>query len=550
MSVDGTPVPVYHHLAARAPNSRASLGLPAQCSPHQGPCHLYMSSSPSSSSQSLYNVEVECHTLGALVQYGAEIWGDFYLVTSDDFSKVNRPIYELIKQQLDQTPPASVSPMTIAERAKGFGVSLEGGMEVVEYLDALRIRFVSKTDAPSLARELKRLAVRRQLVEKAHQAQRQLIENPNATFEQMAGIVEKTITSVTTEYYKPEVEQVMGDGMIAALEKQAETPLNADDAGFLGPFKSINETIGPLTYRGSYTVVGSRSGGGKSSLGWFYQTFLAEKYNLPILHLDSAEMTIEELQWRAVCCLSEGKIPYWAVYRRQWTANKEWARLIRTELWPRVAKLKVYFKNTGNMSSAERIAFIRRFYYNRVGRGNMLLIHNDYLKGVESMNQKTQEYQAIGNYVNDFKSLITNEIEAAGWDSVQLNRSGIVTGKKEGDVDDSEGAFSLSDRIIQQSTHSFGLRYKVPEELAREHQQFGGLRLTPLKKRQLLGDRYEEMLKPVKLDNGRFTQNYINLDTKGFWYKDYGSLVDMQRALGKAPISMSQGQGRGAGGGL
>jgi hypothetical protein len=389
-----------------------------------------------------------------------------------------------------------------------------------------------------LARELRRITVRRQLVEKAHAVQKELIARPNASFSEMTGLVERTLSSVTTEYCRPEVEEIMGAGMIDKLERDAQKPLNADEAGYLGPLPSINASIGPLTYRGSYTVVGSRSGGGKSSIGWYYNTYLAERYDLPILHLDSAEMTIEELQWRAVCCLSQGKIPYWAIYRRQWTQNKEWSDLIRHHLWPRVAKLRVYFKNTGGMNSAERVSFIRRFSYNKVGKDNFFLIHNDYLKGVESMNGVTSEWQAIGNYVNDFKSLITNEVNAAGWDSVQLNRSGIVTGKKEVEIDDSEGTFSLSDRIIQQATHAFGLRWKSAEELAREMQLFGGLRLTPLKKRQLLGERFEEMLKPVRLDNGRYVGNYINLDTKGFWYSDKGSLVDMLKVLGKTQVPM------------
>lgn len=488
-------------------------------------------------STSLFNVEVESSALACLIQYGSDIWGDFYLISDSDWSKVNRPLWSLIAQRLNQTPPASVAPIVLAETLRGFGVTIEG-VDVYDYCLALTIRHAEKKDAPALARELKRLSVRRQLVEKAAAMQKDLISQPNATFDEMTGLVEKGLSSINTQYHRPEVEEIMGDSMVAKLEKDALTPLRVEDAGYLGPFRSINETIGPLCYRGSYTVVGSRSGGGKSSIGWFYQTYLAEKYNLPILHLDSAEMTIEELQWRAVCCLSEGKIPYAAVYRRQWTQNKEWTRLIRQELWPRVAKLKVYFKNTGGMSSYEKVSFIRRFHANKIGRDNHLLIHHDYLKGMESTNKVTSEWQAIGNYVNDFKSLITNDIQASGWDSVQLNKSGIVNGKKEGEIDDSEGAFSLSDRIIHQTTTAFGLRWKTSEELARELGAFGGLRLTPLKHRQLLGDRYEEMLRPVKLPSGRFVKSFFNIDTRGFWYSDKGTLGDMLKVLGQTAVPM------------
>jgi replicative DNA helicase len=487
---------------------------------------------------SLYAPEVEGNALALLLQ-DPSVWGDFYLINRDDWSKAHQPLWDVIAQQLNQTPPGSVTPMMLAERLRGFGVVLEGGFDPYEYLQGLTTRYVEKKEAPHLARELKRLTVRRELVGKMDAARKELVATPNATFESMAALVEKALTSVTTEYYRPEVTEVLGEHIIEVVEKRAEKPLTAEESGYLGPFKSINETIGPLSYRGSYTVVGSRSGGGKSSLAWFYQTYLAEKFDLPILHCDAAEMTVEELQWRAVCAMSEGEIPYWAVFRGQWKNNPRWASLVRDKIWPRVRKLRVYYKNMGVMSPQERIAFIRRFYYQKVGRGSHLLINDDYLKAVQSFNREAKEHQMLGNYVNDQKSLITEEIEASIWTGLQLNQSGIVTGKKEADLNDSEGAFSLSDRILQQSTHSLLLRYKVTEQLAREKNLFGNVCAIPLKKRQLLGERYQEMLLPIKMPNGKFVQNAVNLETKGFWYRDCGTTAEMLKVLGQGVVDMA-----------
>ncbi len=491
---------------------------------------------------SLYNVEIEANALSNLLQF-PEGFGDFYLIDRADFGPTYQVIWDIISQQLSLTPPGSVAPLVLSEKLKGYGKSEIDGFNVFEVISGLTTRFTERKDAPHLARELKRLTVRRQLVEKLDSAKKELVASPNASFESMGTVVEKALTSVTTDYYRPEITEVMGENMITAIEKRAENPLTAEDAGYLGPFQSINETISSLTYRGSYTVIGSRSGGGKSSISWFYQTYLAEKYDLPILHLDAAEMTVEELQWRAVCAMSEGVIPYWAVFRGQWKNNKEWASLVRDKLWPRVRKLRVYYKNVGVMSPRERIAFIRRFHYQKVGRNSHLLINDDYLKAVESFNRETKEHQALGNYVNDQKSLITEEIPASIWTGLQLNQSGIVTGKKEADLNDSEGAFSLSDRILQQSTHSFLLRYKVTEQLAREKNLFGNLCLIPLKKRQLLGEKFQDMLLPIKMPNGRFVQNAVNLETKGFWYKDCGTTADMLRILGQSVVDMSDDNG-------
>jgi len=495
-----------------------------------------------SSPQALYAPEVEASALALLLKDPA-VWGEFHLNDRQDWSAAHRPIFDHIKLALDQTPQLSLDPLLLSERMRASGVSqLEGGFAIFDYVEGLTNRYVDPANAAQYARELKRLRVRRDLIAESQATTRKLVEAPNASFEEMTGMVEKGLSSVTTAYHKEETTEVMGS-LIEVVEQRAAKPLKAEDVGFLGPFPSINNTIGPLTYRGSYTVIGARSSVGKSSLGWFYQTYLLEHNpDVHLLHLDAAEMTFEELCWRAVCCLSEGKIPYWAVYRGQWEQNKEWRDLIRGEIWPRVRAMqdRMSFKNVGAMSPKERISFLRRFYYNKVGRGNHLLVHDDYLKGVEALGRNTQEYQAIGHYVGDQKTLITDEIIASVWTSVQNNRMGVTTGKKETEINDSEEAFSLSDRILQQSTHSFSMRPKVTEELMREMHLFGNLRLTPLKKRQLLGERYQDMIIPVKLPKGQFVQNYVNLDTKGFWYSDKGTLKEMMERIGQAAVDVSK----------
>lgn len=492
------------------------------------------------SPQSLYNPEIECNGLSILMRAGPEVWGDFHLTDAADWSEPHRMLWDIINLQLSQTPPGSLDPLLLAEKLKGNGkTQLMGGFDIYEYLVGLTNRFVDKAKAGEYARELKRLRVRRDLIVETEATKRKLIESPNASFEEMTGLVEKGLTAVTTAYHKTETTEVMGN-IIEVVEKRAASPLKAEDIGFLGPFRSINETIGPLAYRGAYVCVGARSAAGKSSLGWYHQTYLLEKYpQLQLLHLDAAEMTFEELAWRAVCCLSKGVIPYHAVYSGEWANNPAWVKLVRGELWPRVMKMKdrMHFKNVGPMSPKERISFMRRFYHNKVGRDNHLLIHDDYLKGVESMNQRTAEHQAMGFYVGDQKTLITEEIDASIWTSVQKNQSGISNGKKPDEINDGEGTFSLSDRIFQQTTHSFSMRFKTDVELAKEMARFGNIRLNIIKKRQLLGKRYRELLKPVKMGSS-FVPNYVNLNTEGFWYEDRGLLSEMVETLGLAAVDM------------
>lgn len=496
-----------------------------------------------SSSPSLYNVEIELGCLAVLLQF-PDTWADFYLITENDFSPSFRPIWETVTQQLNQTPPGSISPLTISDRLKAHSIKING-VEVYDVLNGLMVRFVQKSDASHYARDLKRIAVRRELIGKAIGLSNELIAKPNATFEELTSMTEKALSSVNTDYFKEKTPELFST-MIQTIEEQGDHPLKEEDMGYLSPFASLNQTLGPLSYPSAMTLVGARTGGSKSALAWYYNTYVAEKSGLVVLHLDAAEMSEVELIQRAVCCLSKGRVPLWAVTQQRWKENPTWVKIIREECWPRVQKMMktgCYYQNIGGMSGSEIVSFIRRFYYNKVGIGNHLLINLDYIKGTESFNanSKVAEHQAIGNFIGDLKSLISNEITASVFTSVQLNRTGIVTGKKMDDIIDSDASYSLSDRIIQQATHGFIMRYKIAAELAQENSGgFGNLKLLCVKKRRVVGRRGEEILRPVKLPSGGFTDNYFNLNVHGFHFEDKGLMSEMLETLGRTQVNMKQ----------
>lgn len=484
---------------------------------------------------SLYNPEIEQFVISSILQYPS-VWGDVnHVLQSSDFSKINRPIFDIIKQQLDASPPESVAPVVISENLKKYGVSvLEGGLVPYEYLDALLLKPVKQNEAVGLVKQLKLLSVRRQLVEKCEEIKNELVHGKDTkSFEDMAGLVTKGLTNINTSFYKQETTQLFA-GLIDEVEERGNNPKDASTMGYMGPFPTINKILGSLSNPGDFTVVGARTANGKSSLGFFVNMFLAEKYDLPVLQIDKAEMTTNQLRARAVCALSEGRVPLWAIYSGEWRLNKEWLKIIREEVWPRVKKIEknLHFINVGSMKPKEITSFIRRYYFNKIGRERHLLIHDDYIKGVESMGANTQEYQGVGYYVNDLKDLITNDILASIWTSVQNNKTGIYQGKQLKDIVDNEGSMSLSDRILHMSTTGLVMRFKVPEEIAIEKNLFGNIRLTLVKQREFLGKDYEKMMALVKMVNGSYAQNYFSLEAKRFYYQDKGDLRYMMEVLG------------------
>ncbi len=479
--------------------------------------------------------------LGLLLQ-SPDTWPDVNFLSRDEFSDSFKHLFDVVKQQLDSNQ--SVTPIIVAEKLKSFGMSGAeiGGVETLIYLEGLhrRGRSIEKKDALALAKELKKASVKRDLIAACKKA---ALEVEKAqSFDEMTSAVTKTLTSIETDYFKGgnDTEEMFGT-LIARIEELGNNPLDPALVGYSGVLPSIDRALGPLIGPGNFVNVTARQNSGKSSFAFFYAIQTALKHNLPILWTDVGEMSLEQLQKRAVCCLSDGRVPLWAIKSGQWRTNPQWEKIIRQEVWPKVRKLKLYYRSTAGLAPKEKVNFIRRFYFNTIGRGNFLIIIDDYLKGVESLMKDSAEWQGVGYYVSDVKSLVTDEINASFWTSTQANRMGISKGKKMGDIVENDSVVGLSDRINHNATHAFFLRYKVTDELAREKNSFGNTVAKVLKIRDGLGMEFEQFMRPIKVGGG-YVENHFNLDYHGFHYVDKGWNSEMLARLGHTAVDLkSQG---------
>lgn len=491
--------------------------------------------------QSEYLIDIEQHLIGLLLN-APEVWSEVNMIANKDFSKVRHRIIDVIRQQLDVVPQGSVSPVILADKLKSYSVTDIGGVDPLIYLNGIERlgKGIKVTEGVNLLKALKLATVKRELLEACDEAKREI--QAGKTLDDMVGAVDKTLSGVNTNYFRSETS-LMFEGFIDDMEQRRETPIKAEEMGFQGPFPSMNATLGSLVFPASLVVVGARTGGSKSALGFFYNTYLAERYGLTVLHLDANEMPRKQIIDRAACCFSKGEIPLWAVKSGEWGQNKEWLDLWRGTVVPKIRKIEklMHYQNIGKMQPREVVSFIKRFYFKHVGRGNHLLISLDYLKGASHMRGgRDSEHQIVGDYVDELKGMINEDITASIWTSVQQNRGGIVSGKKVEDIVDSEGNFALSDRIIQQATDAFSMRYKVPEELGKERNLFGNIRLEQHKGRDLIGKQAQFALMPVKIGN-KFVKNYYNLNTKGFSFEDKGDLRQMVAILGHVAVDLGQG---------
>ncbi len=188
---------------------------------------------------------------------------------------------------------------------------------------------------------------------------------------------------------------------------------------------------------------------------------------------------------------------------------------------------------------------VRRFYYNYVGRGNKFIWCYDYLKPFNTDNGYAKEYEVMGQFIQDCKSFLKNEIPLIPLNtSIQANRGGITNNKSSQQIDDSENIVSMSKRITDQTSLAFILRNKLNEEIELEQNEFGNMVLIPIKLR-FRGREAERTLVKVRMPGGKYKTNYVNLSCSGFTFEDRGDLQDMaQRLLDLYPQEDNNGAAR------
>lgn len=469
----------------------------------------------------LISLQCEKYCIGGIIKH-PEIFPEIDTwVKEDTFGQsTHRIIWGILKQTL--LKGESPTPTLIAQKISNLNIKTKDDISIFDYLNAISFSQITKNGVIDSFKELVKLAVLRELVQSSDKVKKFIGENKNKELKEIVSGVDSINNEKIVSLYKnidQEVKNIFDDAesMIEDIGNNPPDP----DSFIMGPLPTLGRIYGSLHKNSNVTVIAARTGTGKTSFCMYYNSFVAEKHNLPLLWLDFGEMTAKELQFRAICMLTKGRVPLHSLETGQWRKNEEWTRLVR-ENWERVKKIRFYYQDVSNFGPQETISFIRRFSYNKVGRGNSFLVVYDYFKPFDTHNLNHPEWKQMGHFLQDIKSFIVNELPIPFWGAIQLNRAGITTNKSSDQVDDSENAIGLSDRITQQSSHSFLLRFKTMDEIAVEDNRFGNMKLINVKARHL-GRDFMDALKPVKIGK-KFMKNHINLEGGSFYYEDRGDL--------------------------
>ncbi len=448
-------------------------------------------------------------------------------IYSED-SLLRRTILSLIRQAVEKGEGDSIDAMIVAQRLETLGIKFDEDIPVGQFVESLALRNIPEGSVYKAAVELKKLSERRKLLKAMADASEKLKQLPrSASLTEIQDVVDKDVNSKMGAIDSGEDEAV---NIYDSMQEFIETDPEVSDELF-GPFEKVNKIYGSLVNPGNIITVTSRSGSGKTTLAMEYCSYVGAKYDIHVLHFDNGEMSMQELQQRQVAMHSG--VPMYLLRQQKWRhAGPEIVEKVR-KVWGDIKKkkYKFFYKSVAGMSADEMVAYAKKFYYSTVGRGNKMIISFDYIKTTSQLGGNLTEWQVVGEIVDKFKKFVQRDIVfdkkpmISLFTSVQSNRSGITNNKSSDEIIDNESTVSLSDRIIQFSSHMFILRKKTMDEILEEGIEFGTHKFICIKARHL-GEDVMGHLEPVK-DGDKLRQNFINLEIKNFLVSEKGDLRDI-----------------------
>jgi replicative DNA helicase len=488
--------------------------------------------------KSLYSIEIEQSIIAILLQY-PDSYVEIPFINSKDFSKQNSPIFAVISNIIENK--GRPDEIIVSEKLKSLGITLDG-IEIGDYCSSLKIRPVDKRNILDLGKALKKKTLVRTIHENSIKVQKEILDNEEKPAKELIEITDKYLgkSLISLSGDDPEPRNLLEE-LPRILEDFSNTDIHQND--LIMPYKSFHENIGRLKSK-NLGIFAARSGGNKSTFLLDIMRRMPEANpnkadELKILYLDS-EMFLEDAVLRYI----SGRIgvPYWLMDSGKWKFDLKWSKKINEEIH-KIQNQKnknLYFESIGNKNSSELEKYIKRFYLNKVGRGNPFLIIYDYLKitSADRDGKNTQEFIAAYDKTQSLKET-AEYCDCPVLSAVQTNRSGITNGKSSSEISDNENSLSMSDRlnwlvsymgILRKRTHDEMLSDSTPERKAPTH------KLITTKTRYL-GEKGAAFLDYVRVKDGKeiyYKPNFINFDINNFAVEDCGLYSEWLVKNGKA----------------
>lgn len=480
----------------------------------------------------LTSLKLEKNVIAGILKFPQSYFDVKALLSQEDFaannSKVHKTIWAVLSNIIE-TGDCAVEPVIIAERISRLGISFEDDLRVGDYIESLSMIVIKdEKSVVDFAKELKKLSIRRSIVESAENVKNIALTAPlELSALEVVKKCDEAYNLNINKFQNIDTNRPINiyEKMEEIVEEWGNNP--KDEVGpMLDGFPRMNGLFGTLWNPEDITTIVAKPAVGKTSLALDLNTRIGVKYDIPVFHMDNGEMSYKQLLARQCAALSG--VPLHYIESGKWRLNEEYERRVRSQ-WSKIKNWKFFYLDVGGKKSQEMISEARKFYYSQVGRGNKMIISFDYIKtSFESFDNKRED-QIVGEMLDRFKQFIKSEIKFN--DDPMISMFTSVQQNRYGDQDD-DSSVSLSHRIQQFASDMFILRRKTKEEVLAEPTDndgvliYGTHKLIPIKNRKL-GKEVDRCVTPVKMPDGKIVQNYVNLRIKNFDVSECGDARDM-----------------------
>lgn len=418
--------------------------------------------------QAIYSIDREKEFLSAAIKDPSIISSLPFKLKPDDFSPTNRVVFSVIQGCLATSGEKDFSKHIVISRLESMSIKIGDVIEPSLYINSLEILGVTSKAAIGIAKEIKKISLRRKLHSTAVEI---------AKFTEKDPVDEDTGQPIKATEIVQEVTQIFNKQINLLIEGNEEEPkdlfgsvdefLNTQNSfetrAISSPFKRFNDMYGFFD-PGTLSVVVSRMKVGKSTfwLSMLQQLAAADKDDrFRALVLDT-ELSTAENQSRSLAALSGVKEFF--IRRKTYLKHPEMREKVEKAskmLKPLERRVTHYF--CGGKTLEEQTSIVRRWAAKCLTAGKVGIIVLDYFKlnSSEDFKSKNSLFVTIGEKVDVYKNL-AKELDIPIFCFAQTNRENEDT--KQGEKIRNSSVIGGSDMIAQFASNIYLLEKLPPEE--------------------------------------------------------------------------------------
>ena len=469
---------------------------------------------------SLKSEQIERHVIaGLIVNY--KIFADIEnFVSEKDFTHTaHSVIYSCLKSFFAKNQKFDT--VLIAEHIHNLGITFKDSLSISDYLESITFTKITPEATKQACQELVKLRVLRDLDKTFDSAKNYITKSINQDVQSTISHLDTIYNENINKFNQEEKVVSLFDGLLDLAEEMGNNP--KEEIGLATPYPEFNRLYGGLRNKNLY-IVAARAKSGKSSFLMDMVSEMSKIHKIPVLFLDT-EMATREVQFRTISAKSG--VGLWFVETGNWRKNQDLIVKVRTSLKDIKENYKVDHYSVGNKKIEDIASIARRWYLQKVGRGNQCIICFDYIKMADKLSHNQQEYQLMGDKVDMLKKL-SEELDCPIVSAVQTNRSGITMNREVSELVDDESSIGISDRITWYASWVGILRRKVSEEILMDTPEMGGHKIITcvarFQGRDAVGHQ-DQILRTFPDGKKRYINNYINFNIENFKVEERGSLI-------------------------